>query len=64
MSRLGEAEVLSGQLLSLDDVVEEIDKVTPDAVAAVARELLTKPQTLAVVGPYDTDRSFPNGAAQ
>lgn len=64
MSRLGEAEVLSGQLLSLDDVVEEIDKVTPEAVAAVARELLTKPQTLAVVGPYDTDRSFPNGAAQ
>ncbi len=58
MSRLGEAEVLSGSLLSLDDVVEKIDSVTSDDIAAVARHLLTQPQTLAVVGPYEADREF------
>ena len=62
MSRLGEAEVLSGQLLSLDDVVEEIDKVTEEDVATVAQELLSQPQTLTVVGPYEADRVFPRGA--
>lgn len=61
MSRLGEAEVLSGQLLSLDDVVEKIDAVTADDVAQVAQQILTQPQTLTVVGPYEADRVFPHG---
>ena len=60
MSRLGEAEVLSGQLLSLDDVVEKIDDVTAQDVADVAQLLLSQPQTLTVVGPYDADRVFPH----
>ena len=50
------------QLLSLDDVVEEIDKVTAEDVATVAKELLSQPQTLTVVGPYESDRVFPRGA--
>ena len=58
MSRLGEAEVLSGHLLSLDDVVEEIENVTSDDIAAVAALLLKQPQTLTVVGPYEADRTF------
>lgn len=61
MTRLGEAEVLSGQLLSLDDIVEKIDSVTGEQIAEVAAELLNQRQTLTVVGPYDTDRVFGEG---
>ena len=40
----------------------EIDKVTAEDVATVAKELLSQPQTLTVVGPYEADRVFPRGA--
>ncbi|MEI8080904.1 MAG: pitrilysin family protein [Actinomycetes bacterium] len=58
MSRLGEAELLSGNLLSLDDVIAKIDAVTNDDVASIARDLLGAEQTIAVVGPYEQDQSF------
>ncbi len=58
MSRLGKAELLTGELLSLDDVVAEIDRVTPEQVARIARELLTQPETMTVVGPFKSGRVF------
>ncbi len=58
MGRLGEAELLSGQLLSLDDVMSSVEAVTSEDVAKVAEEFLTGPQTLAVVGPFEPDRKF------
>lgn len=58
MSRLGEAEVLTGTYLSVDDLIERIDAVDQTAVAAVAAELLVGPETLSVVGPYEPDHDF------
>ena len=58
MSRLGEAELLSGNLLSLDDVITKIDAVTNEEVASIARDLLSAQHTISVVGPYEADRKF------
>ena len=58
MSRIGKAELVYGELLSVDDLLARIDSVTLDDVAAVAAELLTTPPTLAVVGPFDESRDF------
>jgi len=51
MSRLGKAELVYDELLSLDEVMARIDAVTGDEVRAVAAELFCQPEILAVVGP-------------
>ena len=51
MTRLGEAELFQPRLRSVDEVLESIAAVTPADVHALARELYTRPQTLATVGP-------------
>ena len=51
MARLGESELFQERLRGLDEVLERIDEVTLAEVHALARELLTGPQTLALVGP-------------
>jgi predicted Zn-dependent peptidase len=51
MSRLGLAEVTSGRLLSVDDELARIAAVTPDDVREIARDVLTRPLSLGVLGP-------------
>jgi predicted Zn-dependent peptidase len=51
MSRIGKAELVYDELLSLDDVLERVDAVTRDEVAELAAELFGQPEILAVVGP-------------
>ena len=51
MSRLGKAELVYDELLSLDEVIARVDAVTRDDVRAVAHVLFTQPEILAVVGP-------------
>lgn len=58
MTRLGEAEVLTGRFRSVDDVIELVEAVDEESVAAVAADLLVGPETLSVVGPFDADRVF------
>jgi predicted Zn-dependent peptidase len=53
MSRLGKGELLYDELLSVDDVLRRVDAVTPEAVRAVAADLLVRPMSLAVIGPFD-----------
>ncbi len=62
MSRLGKADLLTGELLSLSEVVDSINNVTPQVVCDIAQELLTQDQTMTVVGPYEASRIF--GSAQ
>ncbi len=57
MSRLGKGELLYDELLSVDDVLRRIDAVTPETVREVAAELLVRPMSLAVIGPFD-DHEF------
>ena len=51
MSRLGKAELVYDELLSIDEVVRRIEAVTLDDVYVLARELFNQPEILAVVGP-------------
>ena len=58
MSRIGKAELVHGEQLSVDQVLARIDAVTPDEVAAVAADVFATTPTLAVVGPFAEDRDF------
>ena len=51
MSRLGRGELAMGQVLSPDEVAARISAVSPEAVGAICRRLLSQPAVLAAVGP-------------
>jgi predicted Zn-dependent peptidase len=51
MSRLGKAELVYDELLSIDEVMARIESVTLDEVRDLAAELFSQPEVLAVVGP-------------
>jgi predicted Zn-dependent peptidase len=54
MHRLGSSELMLGEALTLDEVVERVEAVTPDDIARVVTRLFSSgPRTLAVVGPVD-----------
>lgn len=52
MTRLGKNLVISGELLSLDELVERIDAVTLDDTARVADRIFSGERVLAVIGPH------------
>ncbi len=58
MSRIGKADLLHGEVVAIDEVVERIDAVTLDDVHELAGELLTADPALAVVGPFDDPARF------
>ncbi|MFW5416883.1 insulinase family protein [Nocardiopsis sp. CNT-189] len=58
MGRLAAHELGHPKHYSLDEDLALFDAVTPDDVAAVAEEVLGRPQALAVVGPYEQGRVF------
>ena len=51
MSRIGKAELVHDQLLSIDEVMARIDAVTLEEVRELAAELFARGEVLAVVGP-------------
>ncbi len=51
MTRLGEVELFQERLLGLDEVLGRLEAVTRDEVHALAADLFTGRETLAVVGP-------------
>jgi predicted Zn-dependent peptidase len=54
MRRLGRAEVVEGDVPSLDELVARIERVTPDDVARVIDRVFgSSARTLAVVGPHE-----------
>jgi predicted Zn-dependent peptidase len=52
MTRIGKSELTYGDIMGLDELLAHIDAVTPDSVAEVAAELLSRPRCLTVVGPF------------
>jgi len=63
MSRIGKAELVYGELLSVDQIIGRIDGVTLDQVSEIAADVLQARPTLAVVGPFDEDRDFGDAVA-
>ena len=58
-SWMGNQEILTGMVRTVDEVVEQIDRVTVDDVRRVARDLINPDcLNLAVVGPFRSDRPF------
>jgi predicted Zn-dependent peptidase len=54
---LGGQEILTGEILTVDDVVALIDAITPEELRAVAVDVLSGERLrLAVVGPVDPDQ--------
>jgi predicted Zn-dependent peptidase len=56
---LGAQEILTGEILSPDEVVERLEAVQPDDVRRVLRGILRSDKlNLAIVGPHRSDRRF------
>lgn len=54
MSRLGKSELVGAEILSMDEIINRVDAVTLDDIAAVARDLLApERRALTVMGPFD-----------
>jgi predicted Zn-dependent peptidase len=58
MARVAKAELLHGELLGLDEILQRVDAVTVDDVRTLAAELLRAEPTLAIVGPFDDPSRF------
>lgn len=52
MSRLAKGELLYGDLMPVDELLRRVDEVTVEDVNVLAAEVLSRPMSLAVVGPF------------
>ena len=57
MSRIGKAELVQGEVLPVEELLARLAAVTPDDVRAVADEVLRRPLSLGIIGPFP-DRDF------
>jgi predicted Zn-dependent peptidase len=53
MSRLGRAEITQGEFVDLDEALRRLDRVTPDAVQGLAREIASRPLSVSAVGAIE-----------
>ena len=53
MTRIAKAELVYGELPTIDEILRRIDEVTLDDVTALAAELYAGTPALTVVGPFD-----------
>ncbi len=58
-SWLGGQELLRGEILTVDEILDAIERVTADDLLRLSRDLFTPERMhLAVVGPYKSERRF------
>ena len=55
MSRIGRSQLVHGEVLSLDELVERTAAVSAADVRRVIERVVSGPRTLAVVGPFDEE---------
>jgi predicted Zn-dependent peptidase len=58
MTRIAKSELHDDPLLSLDDLLAQVDAVSMADVVEVTRDLLEEPTTLAIIGPFDGPERF------
>lgn len=61
MSRIGKVELNYGRHFSVEQTLRRIEEVTAAGVAEVAADLLRRPLTTAVVGPFEDAAELPGG---
>jgi predicted Zn-dependent peptidase len=60
MTRMGKAELNYGNHWTIEQTLQQIDDVTREQVGELACDLLRRPLTAAVVGPYAHDDDLPH----
>ena len=58
MMRIGKSELVYGEVMSFDEILAQIDRVTPDEIKVLASTILPRPSTLALVGPFKSASKF------
>ncbi|MGL5828440.1 MAG: M16 family metallopeptidase, partial [Angustibacter sp.] len=58
MTRLGKAELVYGEYTSVDGVLAGLESVTAGAVQELAKDLMDRPRSLALVGPFEEHKRF------
>lgn len=58
MSRLGRAELVTGEFIDIDETLKRIQAVTPEEIRQLAAELAAAPRTTTVVGPFPDADAF------
>jgi predicted Zn-dependent peptidase len=58
MSRLGRAELVSGEYQDIDETLRLIKSVTAEQVQELAGDLAAAPRTVTVVGPFEETETF------
>lgn len=53
MSRIGASQLLHGEVLAVEDLLQRVEEVTAAQVADVARKAAEEPRVLSVVGPFE-----------
>ncbi|MFA4935498.1 MAG: hypothetical protein WC568_06650, partial [Candidatus Methanoperedens sp.] len=60
MSRLAKSEIYFGKFITVDEIINGIEKVTPEGVIQLAEEIFNKDYlSLAVLGPVK-EKNFTN----
>jgi predicted Zn-dependent peptidase len=57
MSRIGKAELVHGEVLGVEELLARTSAVTPDDIRALADDVLRRPLSLGIIGPFP-DRDF------
>ena len=58
MSRIGKSELVYGEIMSFDQILQEVSAVTSADIRALTDEVLNSAPTLAVVGPFSKRSIF------
>ena len=58
MGRIGKSELVYGEIMSFDEILRRVSAVTPEEIRQIASDLLPKPSTLAIVGPFKSSTKF------
>jgi predicted Zn-dependent peptidase len=61
MSRIGTADLILGELPSIDESLARTDAVSMDDIAREATAILSLPRALTVIGPFEDSRRFDLG---
>ncbi|HEY4898959.1 MAG TPA: pitrilysin family protein [Candidatus Nanopelagicaceae bacterium] len=58
MMRIGKSELVYGEVMSFDEILTQIARVTPDEIKTIANTILLRPSTLALIGPFKSASKF------
>ncbi|MHC6176031.1 M16 family metallopeptidase [Glutamicibacter sp. X7] len=58
MSRLGRAEMVTGEFQDIDESLQRVQAVSAADVQALAAELAARPRTITVVGPFENEAAL------